>query len=645
MQEIKKLTMRKSVASLLILIMTISFFSFSVKKTKAETNVWENVGAEFSSNGVAYTDIAFNSSTNEAYVVFQDAGSTPSYRATVKKFDGTNWVLIGARGFTSDRANYNAISFNPITHEPYVAFQDEANSSKLSVMKFNGTSWDLVGPAGISDSIISAKKRHVVFDSAGNPFVIYSDSSNSYKSTVKKFNGSSWVTLGSAGLLGGRCSDGNIAISHVDDSPYVVCADSDNSSKLTVVKFDGSNWIVIGNAGFSTSTTAENNIGFGPVSNSIYVAFEDDSQSYKSTVMVLNGSTWNNLGAAGFSSGTSTNIEIDFIPDTVGNIYIGFDGSVMTYNGGWSIVGASTVQYDGGIAFDPSNAVPYVVYLKNIRRFNSGTTTVPTASPAGATYTSAQSVTLSTATSGASIYYTIDGSVPTTSSTLYSGAISVGASETIKAIAIKSGMINSDVVSESYVINIPGVVSAPVASPDGGTYTSDQTVSLSTTTSEATIYYTNDGSTPTNSSTQYISPISITSSVVLKAFAVKSDMTDSSVMTSSFTINKSSGSSSHHHKKKKKKKSSSKYIVSFVSSVPFGGVLVQSGKKFTKNGNVAIYFSRFGGGYYPPKIVKTSATGSFSLSARIYKPKGSYSWYAINLATGKKSKTKSYSVR
>ena len=71
------------------------------------------------------------------------------------------------------------------------------------------------------------------------------------------------------------------------------------------------------------------------------------------------------------------------------------------------------------------------------------TVATPTASPAGGTFTAAQSVTLSTSTADAKIYYTTDGKAPTTSSTQYSSAISVGQSLTIKAIAVKDGMKNS----------------------------------------------------------------------------------------------------------------------------------------------------------------------------------------------------------
>lgn len=83
-----------------------------------------------------------------------------------------------------------------------------------------------------------------------------------------------------------------------------------------------------------------------------------------------------------------------------------------------------------------------------------GTVVTPTFSPVAGTYTSTQSVTISTTTSGATIRYTIDGSAPTGSSTLYSGAINISVTTTLKAIALKSGMTDSAVASGVYTINV-----------------------------------------------------------------------------------------------------------------------------------------------------------------------------------------------
>ena len=77
----------------------------------------------------------------------------------------------------------------------------------------------------------------------------------------------------------------------------------------------------------------------------------------------------------------------------------------------------------------------------------------PTFTPAAGTYASAQSVTLASTTAGASIFYTTNGTAPTTGSTPYSGPIAVGSSMTIKAIATASGFSTSPVSSAAYTIN------------------------------------------------------------------------------------------------------------------------------------------------------------------------------------------------
>jgi N-acetylneuraminic acid mutarotase len=82
----------------------------------------------------------------------------------------------------------------------------------------------------------------------------------------------------------------------------------------------------------------------------------------------------------------------------------------------------------------------------------------PIFSPAAGTYNSAQTVTISDATQGAAIYYTTNGTTPTTGSTLYTSgqAITVSSTETIEAIAVASGYSPSAVASAVYTITLPG---------------------------------------------------------------------------------------------------------------------------------------------------------------------------------------------
>ena len=172
------------------------------------------------------------------------------------------------------------------------------------------------------------------------------------------------------------------------------------------------------------------------------------------------------------------------------------------------------------------------------------TAATPAFSPAPGSYSSAQSVALSDSTPGASIYYTTDGTTPTTSSTLFSAStpIAVASTTTIEAIAVASGYMNSAVASGTYTISLP-VAATPAFSPAPGSYASAQSVTLSDSTPGASIYYTTDDTTPTTSSTLFSasSPIAVASTTTIEAIAVASGYTNSAVATGVYTIGSSAG--------------------------------------------------------------------------------------------------------
>jgi len=76
----------------------------------------------------------------------------------------------------------------------------------------------------------------------------------------------------------------------------------------------------------------------------------------------------------------------------------------------------------------------------------------PTFAPAAGSYEGTQNVVISTTTAGATIYYTDDGTDPTTGSTLYVGAVEVSADTTLKAIGVKAELDNSDIGTAAYTI-------------------------------------------------------------------------------------------------------------------------------------------------------------------------------------------------
>ena len=163
----------------------------------------------------------------------------------------------------------------------------------------------------------------------------------------------------------------------------------------------------------------------------------------------------------------------------------------------------------------------------------------PTFSPAGGTYTSAQSVTI-TGPAGATIYYTTNGTTPTTTSAVYSTPIAVSASETIEAIAVETGFTSSATAAAAYTIST--TLATPTFSPVAGTYTSTQSVTI-TGPAGATIYYTTNGTAPNTTSAVYSGPISVSASETLEAIAVETGYNNSSVAAGTYTI--STGSTTY----------------------------------------------------------------------------------------------------
>ena len=152
-----------------------------------------------------------------------------------------------------------------------------------------------------------------------------------------------------------------------------------------------------------------------------------------------------NVSGTSASSASTTN----------NNLYMGeYGGGGYNYQGLLDEVRISnTVRSAAWIATEYNNESSPSTFLSEGPQQNSGAVAAPSFSPAGGTYTSAQMVTISTTTAGASIRYTTNGSTPSeTAGTLYTGPVTVAGATTINAIAYESGMIDSAVSSATYTI-------------------------------------------------------------------------------------------------------------------------------------------------------------------------------------------------
>ncbi|MGD0345917.1 MAG: PASTA domain-containing protein [Terracidiphilus sp.] len=137
------------------------------------------------------------------------------------------------------------------------------------------------------------------------------------------------------------------------------------------------------------------------------------------------------ITGAGLAVGTVTTVSSSTVPS----------GDVISQSPG------------AGTGANPGSAVNIVVASGSGQ---STTAATPVFSPAAGTYPSAQSVTITDSTNGATIYFTTNGTTPTTSSPQYNGAIVVSATETLEAIAVASGFTQSATATASYTIGSPG---------------------------------------------------------------------------------------------------------------------------------------------------------------------------------------------
>jgi len=159
----------------------------------------------------------------------------------------------------------------------------------------------------------------------------------------------------------------------------------------------------------------------------------------------------------------------------------------------------------------------------------------PTFSPASGTYSGPVNVTISDAITGATIYYTTDGSIPTTNSTSCSNpcTLTVSTTTTLKAIASGGGYSTSGVAVATYTIQAAN----PVFNPSGGTFNGPVTVTMTDSTQGVLIYYALNGF-PTFNSPSCSSPckVQITSTTTLRAMAAGNGIAQSGTTVGVYTL-------------------------------------------------------------------------------------------------------------
>ena len=202
--------------------------------------------------------------------------------------------------------------------------------------------------------------------------------------------------------------------------------------------------------------------------------------------------------------------------------------SSSLYTAPFILTATTTVKARGYVAGLSSDIVS--------AKISKAQVSAPVISPNGGTFNDSVTVTISDATAGSLIRYTVDGTEPTDSSVLYQAPIVLTETATVKAAGFLTGYLQSKSASATFTKNVIPQVAAPVISPAGGTFTGSVSVSISESTAGAVIHYTLDGSDPLESAPVYTCARRSDDTTTLKAKGFLTGYTESTVASGLFTV-------------------------------------------------------------------------------------------------------------
>lgn len=384
-------------------------------------------------SGYSIQSVTYEASSTGNYVTNAEGATvSPDVTPTVSGKNVT-WTLSNVSEFTfkpSAQTRANSIS---ITYT-------SAGSSSLEDSDLALTS----APVTLNFDLYSSKEAQTVsYTTSSTGAITVSESEyieatvNSASKTitvtpVKKTPSAQTITVSQAADANYKAGTVTFTVSITDSTPYVQPTEIEITPNFT---FWGKTAQFSGNTYDSLSGSKDNvTLAWNKGNGSTY-ANQNAMRFYKDNELTFTAPTGYHIKSI-VINGTLQEDE-SFSP-------LGYNSESLTWSGSSETVTMSR----------PSSGESY----STINQFTitigepAETCATPTFSPVAGTYTSVQNVTITSATEGATVYYTTDGSTPTTSSAVYASAISVSESMTIKALAAKEGFVNSPVASSAYTI-------------------------------------------------------------------------------------------------------------------------------------------------------------------------------------------------
>ncbi|MDD5593800.1 MAG: hypothetical protein PHG97_03555 [Candidatus Margulisbacteria bacterium] len=272
-----------------------------------------------------------------------------------------SWQIVGSAGFTGTTEVEEAIIATDSAGTPYIAFSDGLPDQKPAVMKFSGGSWSDLGSRGFGLTTGSDYTSGSLSLTVSNnvPFVAFKTTA---QLLAAKFSSEAWTSLGSPSWTQAASFPSIFANTSGQYIGYQLTA----TTQANIKTFIDPSWGVVGTPNFSDGDARYMSLYVNGTTP--YLAFSDFAHSQRISVIKYNGIDWSYLGSTGGVSTDSVAWPSLFVDS--GTAYVALLNSaetvsVMKFNGtNWTLVGSAAAS--AGQAGFPSlyiyNGTPYVAF-------------------------------------------------------------------------------------------------------------------------------------------------------------------------------------------------------------------------------------------------------------------------------------------
>jgi hypothetical protein len=428
-----------------------------------------------------------------------------------------------------------------------VVWMVSASTGDISIVAGTGTSGN-GADGGPATATALNNPSGVAIDKVGNLYI--SDTNNGRIRMVAAQTG--LITTIAGPGVPGTLGDGGPATSAYIESPHGIAFDEKgdlyiaDGSFFVANAYTGLVRMIAANTGMITTVAGGGTqaiLGDGGLATAAYLGYPEDVafdgagslyilDGQSERIRKVNASTGiittiagngiaGTSGDGGLATAASINLEQGIAVDGLGNVYFSNEGvsSIRMVNAVTGIV--TTIGGDGYFGYGGDGGAAAMAELYNpqglalditgnlyISDFDNyvvrkvsfpGPATAPVFSLTAGAYHSTQTVTITDSIQGATIYYTTDGSTPSTASPVYTSPIMVSATETLQAIAVASGYTESPVTSAQYSISpliVPVITWTTPAAIAYGTPLSTTQLDATTTVAGTFVYSPIAGAVP-----------------------------------------------------------------------------------------------------------------------------------------------------